>query len=329
MLASQLLLIIAGCLGNEGSALDPPADTNEGAPRTIALGQSVSDTITGTEPECLFTTLDGGWGGVCHAFDITAPTSGILETTVRWSADATLVVFMKTAGREQLDMTCCRSRTTTLRVPVEAELRYRIEVAYIGRPAGYPRIPPVPYVLEARLVPPDARERVTLRSFLIADETRTQRLSSGRIEVIEGPFAGTAAVFDSTTGTYGLTGLPHGYVRIRASAELFEAVTMRVPAGVNVTQEIVLRRLVPLPDARHGLGGMTWASANAAYTGVKVEILDGPHAGAFTFSDEHFGMYYIGGLSPGFMRVRASIAGREPQTLGVTVSGSTRLDFRW
>lgn len=54
-----------------------------------------------------------------------------------------------------------------------------------------------------------------------------------------------------------------------------------MPIGVSVAQEIVLTRLVPLVDAIHNLEGVTWASANSAYGGVKVEILDGPHAGVW------------------------------------------------
>jgi hypothetical protein len=116
---------------------------------------------------------------------------------------------------------------------------------------------------------------------------------------------------------------------VRASADRFAAATIRVPVGVSVAQEIVLTRLVPLVGATHRLSGVAWASAKTAYVGVKVEILDGPHAGVFTFTDEFFGMYSFEGLSAGPVHVRASMSGLVPQTLAVNVFGYTKLDFRW
>ncbi|MGH7469743.1 MAG: Ig-like domain-containing protein [Longimicrobiales bacterium] len=333
--ATYTLLVTQSVQDLQGDALEaevrvefttpPPA-----GPRPIAVGQTVSGRITGTESECRFMTVDGGWGGVCHQFDMAMPSSGSLETTVRWSAGAPLVVFVKTAsGAAQIDLTCCGNSPATLVVPVEAGASYRVEVAYAGRPAGYPRINPVNYTLETRLFPAGDERSATLRAILFADLARTQRLSSGRVEILDGPLAGSAAVFDSITGMYDLGGLPRGFAQIRASADGFNAATIKVPVGVSLAQEVVLGRLVPLVGAIHKLGGMMWASANSAYAGVKVEILDGPHAGVFTFSDENFGMYQFEGLSPGLIHVRASKDGLASQTQAVLVNGFTTLHFRW
>ena len=297
--------------------------------RTIRVGEDVSGTITGLEPECHFTTEDGGWGGVCDAYEISVESTGTLETSVSWTDLVPLIVFVKTSTGRQIDMTCCSSPQTTIAVPVDSGSSYRLEVAYAGRPPGYPSIAPVKYALTTRLLSPPDTATTSSRMILYADATRTQRMSTGRVEIIEGSYAGTTATFDSVGGTYGFRGLPRSYVQIRASADLFHSVTERVPIGVNVAQSVVLERLVPLVGATHTLAGMTWASANSAYAGVKVEILDGPHAGAFTFSLDDWGSYHFQSLSPGRIRVRASREGLAPQTLEVTVSGTTILHFRW
>jgi len=83
----------------------------------------------------IFTMVDGGWGGLCSAFQIVASSSGTLAITLRWTADAPLSVFFKSAVGAQIDMTCCNA-PAQLRVPVEAGTPYRMEVADSGRPPG-------------------------------------------------------------------------------------------------------------------------------------------------------------------------------------------------
>lgn len=314
------------------ASVDPlrvPVGTIPSSPRTIGVGERVTGTITGADGECLFTTEDGGWGGLCQAFEIPLVASGILETIVSWSDAVPLAVFVKTSNGAPLDMKCCNGDQLTVAVPVEDGNRYRLEVVYAGRPRGYPRIAPLSYALTTRLLPPDTSASAILRAILYADATRTQRMPAGRVEIIEGPLAGTAAMFDTISGTYDIRGVPRGYVQVRASADQFRPVTVRVPVGVSVARGIELTRVVPLADVSHSLSGLTWASPSSAHTGVKVEILDGPHAGVFTFSLEDWGIYEFRGLSPGRVRVRASGEGLISQTLEVMVSGATRLDFRW
>ena len=185
---TSLLLILAACLdkGQTPTAtpmVDAPVDATPAGRRTISVGQSVTGTITGIEPECRFTNVDGGWGGVCHAFAITVPTDGVLEITARWNA-AFLVLFLKTSGGAQIDMGCCSSPAATFQAPVEAGLTYTIELAYGGRPAGYPTIEPVSYTLQTRLLSTEDQPPAGVRVILFGDETRTQRLSSGRVEVV-------------------------------------------------------------------------------------------------------------------------------------------------
>ncbi|MGH7459504.1 MAG: hypothetical protein ACREMA_00570 [Longimicrobiales bacterium] len=322
-------LSVASCSSDSPTSPGlPPADTTLTGPRTIVPGQVVSGTITGAESECRFVTSQGGWGGVCDVFDIAIPSDGNLETTVRWSGNGGLVTFVKTVTGTQIDMACC-GPPLTLQIPVEAATSYRLELAYAGRPPGYPSITPVSYVLETRLLAPGAAGPANLRTILFAEASRTQRLSFGRVELLDGPRAGSVAVFDPVSGTYDLRDLPSGYARIRVSADGFLPATIKVPIGVSVPQEIVLTRLAPLEGAVHSLGGMLWASENSAYGGVKVEILDGPHAGAFTFSDDDFGFYFFQNLTPGLIHVRASREGLATLTQAVTVSGATTLSFRW
>ena len=326
---SLALLGAAACLDPESPSASTglPIPPVISGPRKIAVGENVTDTITGADSECRFTTENGGWGGLCHAFEIPVQTGGILETIV--TSEGPLSVFVKTSEGGQIDMGCCSAAALRLAVPAEEGAHYRLEVAYVGRPPGYPNSVRVPYAMTTRLLAPDTVVSASLRAILYADATRTQRMATGRVEIMDGPFAGTAATFDTVAGTYDIRGVPRGYVQIRASADHFGPVTVRVPIGVSVAQSIVLTRLVPLADDSHSLSGMTWASPNSAYTGVKVEILDGPHAGVFTFSLDDWGMYDFRGLTPGRIRVRASKDGLKPQTLEVMVSGTTRLDFRW
>ena len=88
-------------------------------------------------------------------------------------------------------------------VPVEAGTTYRVELAYVGRPVGYPNVPSVPYTVETALIPADAAQpRGTLSAIIFGDSARTQRLSRARLEVADGPAAGTVARFNDATGLY-------------------------------------------------------------------------------------------------------------------------------
>src|SRR5262245_18706770 len=73
-----------------------PAQTSTPTPSpggVIHVGETVSGTLVNGVGECTFTTVDGGWGGLCQRFEITIPVSGILTATVRWVADAPLTLF--------------------------------------------------------------------------------------------------------------------------------------------------------------------------------------------------------------------------------------------
>ena len=52
-----------------------------------------------------------------------------------------------------------------------------------------------------------------------------------------------------------------------------------------------------------------WFCGVTACAGVKIEIVDGPLAGVFTFTDDGFGFYDFNGLPPGTIQVRASRLG--------------------
>ena len=99
------------------------------------------------------------------------------------------------------------------------------------------------------------------------------------------------ARFNDATGLYKIPNLPAGFVEIRASAPGFAALDARLPVGTNIARELVLQRSEPLVDATHALWGQAFVagSTTTAYVGVKIEILDGPLAGVFTFTDEFFG----------------------------------------
>jgi len=93
--------------------------------------------------------------------------------------------------------------------------------------------------------------------------------------------------------------------------------------------EILLQRTVPLVDSTHELWGMVPApgSQNSFLIRVKIEILDGPLAGVFTFTDDDMAMYVLRSLPPGPIQVRASY-GALTQTVSIDLSAhSTRLDF--
>jgi hypothetical protein len=219
------------------------------------------------------------------------------------------------------------------RMPVETATTYRIELAYVGRPPGYPQVPPVDYTIETTLATDlDAQSSGPLRVIVFGDESRTQRLSHARLQVLDGPKAGAVARFDVMSGSYVFESLPAGYVQVRATADQFESLTERLPVGARVPRELVLARSVPLTDATNSLTGLALASGSpsgpySAYIGVKIEILDGPLAGVFTFTDEFFGGYGFKGLPDGEVRVRASAERLQTQTLSVVISGHTRLDF--
>jgi hypothetical protein len=307
----------------------PPALSPEPAqPHTIEAGATITGTITSQDGECLFFGDMEGWGGLCNSFDITFPASGTLGAILRWSADAPLVLFLKTATGEQIDLSCCNS-PVAMQLPVDSGVTYRLEVAYTGRPPGYPNIQPVSYILETALLPPDSQSSRALQAIVYGDDGKTQRLPSARLVIAEGPSAGTVATFDETTGLYEFAGLPPGYARIIASASGFIESILLLPVGTNLPRQVVLRRREPLPNATGSLSGVAWvdASRTAAYTGVKIEILDGLLAGAFTFTDDNMALYSLRGLPLGPMQVRASSASLQSQTLSVVVSENGRLDF--
>ena len=309
----------------------PPSPQPSGS-RTIHVGEPASGTITSQDTSCGFTTVDGGWQGLCDAFEITAPDNGVLSVTVRWAGDSSLALFFKTAVGAQIDLACCRPPMVS-RMPVEAGTTYRIEVTYVGRPPGYPQVAPVDYTIDATLATDlDAQSSGSVQAIVFGDRARTQRLSNARLQVLDGRKAGTVASFDPTTGFYVFDNLPAGYVQVLVTADGFASLTERLPVGVSVPRELVLERSAPLPDATNSLTGLALASgspsgAYSAYIGVKVEILDGPLAGVFTFTDEFFGGYSISGLPAGEIHVRASAERLQTQTLGVVISGNTRLDF--
>jgi hypothetical protein len=60
---------------------------------------------------------------------------------------------------------------------------------------------------------------------------------------------------------------------------------------------------------------------------VKLEILDGPLAGIFTFSDPDMGDYLFDRVPPGLIHVQASAPWLQSQTLAVVIQGETSLDF--
>lgn len=307
----------------------PPAPPASVEARVLEVGKSVSGTISRTDGSCRFADWQSAWEGLCDAFEVTAPASGALHATVRWAdANAPFAVFAKSSAGEQIDLACCAS-PVLMSLPVDSGLTYRIEIAYVGRPPGYPGISPVEYTIET-VVQPIAPESVApLSVSVLGDEAHTHHLSQARVEVIEGPSSGTVARFDEVSGLYVFERLQLGYVTLNLSAPGFVSSIRRVPVGTNMPLEIELQRREALANATSSLQGVTWVytSRNSAWVGVKVEILDGPLAGIFTFSDEWFGMYNLAGLPAGVIHVRASAPWLLPQTLSVAVSGNTRLDF--
>jgi hypothetical protein len=127
--------------------------------------------------------------------------------------------------------------------------------------------------------------------------------------------------------------LPAGFVQVTASADGFAPLTSRVAVGLNVPNEFVLQRLAPVPQATNRLSGWTYDEPPnqhggfSAWGGVKLELLDGPLAGIFTFSDPDMGDYLFDGVPPGLIHVQASAPWLQSQTLAVVVQGNTSLDF--
>jgi len=174
-------------------------------------------------------------------------------------------------------------------------------------------------------------QRGDLRAIVFGDTTHKQMLPDARLEVIDGPATGQLATFDAASGIYRFDNLAAGFVRVRASASAFEPVEQEIAVGTEVPREVVLTRTVPLPGSTHQLSGMVpqpgSSTGHAFLIGVKVEILDGPLAGVFTFTDEGAGIYVLQSLPPGVMRVRAS---SEPmsETVSIEISApSTQLIF--
>jgi hypothetical protein len=120
------------------------------------MNETHHGTLTEGLLQCTFETVIGAWGGPCQTFDIPVPSNGLLTATLRWSADAPLNLFFKTGAGTQMDMACCDRPSISLTMPVEMGATYRIEVAYGGRPAGYPHIADVDYTLDTTLVVGDS-----------------------------------------------------------------------------------------------------------------------------------------------------------------------------
>ena len=307
----------------------PPAPPTSSQPNVLEVGKIVMATISRTDGSCSFWDWQSGWGGLCDSFEISAAKNGRLTATVKWAdGTAPLVVFSKSSTGEQIDLVCCNS-PLSMSIPVDSGATYRMEIAYAGRPSGYPAISPVEYTIVAELaaITPEMVGPLSVRVF--GDAAHTHHLSQARLEIVDGPSAGKIAPFNEESGLYEFESLLLGMATVRLSAPGFASLTKRLAVGTNMPPEIELRRDVPIPNAMSSLVGVTWEgkSRSSAWTGVKVEILDGPLAGIFTFSDEWFAFYQLSGLPPGGIRVRASAPWLQPQTFSVNVSGETRLDF--
>jgi hypothetical protein len=182
-------------------------------------------------------------------------------------------------------------------------------------------VPTVAYTIETSLVTGDSQQRGDFRAIVFGDTTRTQRLAQARVEVLDGPSAGEVARFDEVSGLYELLDLPAGFIHVRESAPGFNPVEEQLPVGTELPREVVLTRTAPLPDGTHELSGMVPVpgSSNSFLAHVKVEILDGPLAGVFTFTDDDGAEYVLRSLPPGMMRVRASY-GSMSDTVSVDIS---------
>ena len=195
---------------------------------------------------------------------------------------------------------------------------------------GYPSsVPPVAYTLETSLVTGDLQQRGDLRAIVFGDTARTQRLAQARVEVLDGPSAGQVARFDEVSGLYELLDLPAGFIHVRTSAPGFNPVEEQLTVGSQLPRELVLQRTAPLTGAEHTVYGTVAVSGspNTYLIRVKIEVVDGPVAGVFTFTDDDMGFYTLSSLPAGVVQVRASYGGRT-QTLSVDLSASmTSLNF--
>ena len=114
-----------------------------------------------------------------------------------------------------------------------------------------------------------------------------------------------------------------------ASLTGFNPVEEQLIVGAQWPRELVLQRTVPLSGADHGLNGIVTpaGSPNTLLTRVKIEVVDGPLAGVFTFTDDDSGTYMLRSLPTGIVQVRASYGGRT-QTVTVDLAASmTYLPF--
>jgi len=259
---------------------------------------------------------------LCFTFSVTAPENGTLVAAVRLTPDAATVLRFRTATGDVIDWFCCS--TTTGRVPVQAGSVVEIELAYVGRPPGYPAsVPSVAYTIETSLITGDLQQRGDLHAIVFGDTTRTQRLAQARVEVLDGPSAGQVARFDEISGLYELLDLPAGFIHVRTSAPGFNPVEEQLAVGAQLPRELVLQRTVPLTGAEHAINGMVTVagSPNTYLIRVKIEVVDGPVAGVFTFTDDDSGTYLLRSLPAGVVQVRASYGGRT-QTLSVDLSAS-------
>ena len=85
----------------------------------------------------------------------------------------------------------------------------------------------------------------------------------------------------------------------------------------------------PASNKKYDLLGAVVCCGGFGLEAARVEILDGPNAGAFaiTLTGGLAGLYVISGLSPGRVSVRASHDGYQPQAQTIEITGDTRLDF--
>jgi hypothetical protein len=277
---------------------------------------------------CQFGRNDPRSDDLCYTFSVTAPENGTLVAAVHLTPDAATVLRFRTAAGEVIDTFCCS--TTTGRVPVQAGSVVQIELAYVGRPSGYPSsVAPVAYTIETSLVTGDLQPRGDFQVIVFGDATRTQRLPQARVEVLDGPSAGQVARFVEASGVYELLDLPAGFIHVRASASGFNPVEEQLIVGAQWPRELVLQRTDPLMGAQHTLYGWVGLSSSPSsrLIRVKIEIVDGPMAGVFTLTDDDMGEYGLSSLPAGIVQVRASYGGRT-QTLSVDLSASmTYLPF--
>ena len=301
----------------------PPAPQPSG--ETIRLGEPVSGTIT-PQSTCKFGRNDPKNDDLCQTFSVTAPENGTLVAAVRLTPDAATVLRFRTAAGEVIDTICCS--TTTGRVPMQAGSVVQIELAYVGRPSGYPSsVSPVAYTIETSLVTGDLQPRGDLQVIVFGDATRTQRLPQARVEVLDGPSAGQVA--REASGVYQVLDLPAGFIHVRASAPGFNPVEEQLMVGTQWPRELVLQRTDPLIGAEHTLYGSVGLSSSPStrLIRVRIEIVDGPLAGVFTLTDDDMGEYGLSSLPAGVVQVRASYGGRT-QTLSVDLAAKmTYLNF--